>query len=84
MKAKCKTAMQKAETEDTKEYLSSMNTIKKELNADENYCKKFGLLKKASVLLFYGREKDAKYQIACAATIVAAQRRLDEERQEAI
>ena len=69
---------------ETKEYIKEMETIKKELNLDEEYCKKFGLLKKASVLALYGREKDAKYEIARAATIVANQRKLDEGKQEAI
>jgi hypothetical protein len=57
-----------------------MATIKKELNLDDNFCKKFGLLKKASVLALFGREKDAKYEIAKAATIVAQQRKIDEEK----
>lgn len=57
-----------------------MDKIKKDLNLDEDYCRKFGLLKKASVLALYGREKDAKYAIARAATIVANQRKLDDEK----
>jgi len=57
---------------------------KEELNVDELYCKKFGLLKKASVLAYYGRDKDAKYEIARAATIVAQQRKVDEEKFDAI
>jgi len=62
--------MRNAEDPETLNYLAEMATIKKELNLDENFCKKFGLLKKASVLVFYGREKDAKHEIAKAATIV--------------
>lgn len=84
MKKKCKAAMTRAEGQETLDYLKTMGTIKEELKLDELYCQKFGLLKKASVLAFYGREKDAKYEIARAATIVANQRRLDEEKQEAI
>ena len=76
--------MQSAEGTETLTYMKEMATIKKELNLDELYCKKFGLLKKASVLAFYGREKDAKYEIAKAATIVQQQKKTDEEKQEAI
>lgn len=76
--------MKNAEGEETLTYLKEMSTIKTQLNLDEQYCKKFGLLKKASVLAFYGRDKDAKYEIAKAATIVQTQRKLDEEKQEAI
>ena len=40
------------------------------MDLDEAYCKKFGLLKKASILSFYNRDKDAKKVIADAAVIV--------------
>lgn len=76
--------MMRAEASETTNYITEMRTIKKELNLDESYCKKFGLLKKASILAYYGREKDAKYEVARAATIVAQQRKMDEEKQEAI
>ena len=36
----------------------------------ENFAKKFGILKKASVLLFYGRANDAFEEIAKAAKII--------------
>jgi len=49
---KCYSMMQRAESKETLNYLKEMDTIKKELNVDELYCKKFGLLKKASVLAF--------------------------------
>lgn len=62
--------MKASESKETITYLNEMSTIKKQLNLDEQYCKKFGLLKKAAVLSFYGRDKDAKYEIARAATIV--------------
>lgn len=63
--------MQRAEPNETTNYLKEMETIKQDLKLDEHYCQKFGLLKKASILAFYGREKDAKYEISRAATIVA-------------
>lgn len=84
MKKKCYASMQRAESQETLKYLKDMDGHKKELNVDELYCKKFGLLKKASVLAFYGRDKDAKYEIARAATIVAQQRKVDEEKFDAI
>ena len=50
--------------------MHEMGTLKKDLNLDDNYVKKFGLLKKASILANYGRNKDAKKFIADAASIV--------------
>eukprot|EP00353_Schmidingerella_taraikaensis_P001048 CAMPEP_0185596582 /NCGR_PEP_ID=MMETSP0434-20130131/80836_1 /TAXON_ID=626734 ORGANISM="Favella taraikaensis, Strain Fe Narragansett Bay" /NCGR_SAMPLE_ID=MMETSP0434 /ASSEMBLY_ACC=CAM_ASM_000379 /LENGTH=438 /DNA_ID=CAMNT_0028225103 /DNA_START=2099 /DNA_END=3415 /DNA_ORIENTATION=- len=72
MKKRCYAGMQRAEASETKNYIKEMDTIKKELKLDELYCKKFGLLKKASILAYYGREKDAKHTVATAATIVAS------------
>lgn len=43
-----------------------MKAIQEKLNIDDNYCKKFGLLKKASVLRYYGRENEAFNEIAKA------------------
>jgi hypothetical protein len=44
---------------------------KKEIDkADDQFKKKFGLLKKASVLMFYGRSNDAFDEIAKAAAII--------------
>ena len=53
--------MKNAESRETLSYLKEMEKIKTDLDLDDQYCKKFGLLKKASVLAFYGREKDAKH-----------------------
>lgn len=47
-------------------YFSEMKKIQKKLKIDDNYCKKFGLLKKASVLSYYGRENEAFNEIAKA------------------
>lgn len=47
-----------------------MSAIRKELNLDENYTRKFGLMKKACVLHFYGRYNDAFDEIAKAAKII--------------
>lgn len=71
MKKRCYEAMQRAEPDSVKTYLNEMHKIKAEEEKDGDvYSKKFGLLKKAAVLMFYRREKDAKYEIARAATIV--------------
>lgn len=47
-----------------------MSIIRKSLNLDDNYTRKFGLLKKACVLFFYGRYNDAFDEIAKAAKII--------------
>jgi len=41
-----------------------MSEIRHKLDLDANYTKKFGLLKKACVLYFYGRVNDAFDQVA--------------------
>jgi hypothetical protein len=51
-------------------YFKEMKEIQKKLNIDDNYCKKFGLLKKASVLTFYGRSNEAFNEIARAVAII--------------
>ena len=80
MKAKCMKNMKNAEREEEIKYLEEMKTLKKELNLDDLYYKKFGLLKKASLLNLNGRKKDAKFTIATAAEIVQTQRRKDDEK----
>ena len=70
MKKKSFDAMQRAESKETLTYMKDMETIKKDLNLDDDYFVKFGLLKKASILSLYGRDKDAKKSIADAAVIV--------------
>jgi len=65
-------------------YREDMKEIQNKLQVDENFCKKFGLLKKAAVLFYYGRENDAFDEIAKAAEIVAQQKKHDEEKNEAI
>ena len=47
-----------------------MREINQELKLDENYTIKFGLLKKACVLKFYGRINDSFDEIAKAAKII--------------
>jgi hypothetical protein len=62
--------MKKFEDKHTTEYIEEMRDLKKKLNIDDNYCKKFGMLKKAAVLLHYERENDALDEIAKAVKIV--------------
>ena len=84
MKAKSARARESAESKETTDYMATMKTINKALDLDDQYAKKFGLLKKASILQHYRREKDAKLSISKAATIVKEQREADKERTEAI
>ena len=81
---KYKKIMKKTESEFTSTYLDEMQRIKKDLNLDELYWKKFGILKKSSVLASYGRYKDAKIQIAKAAEIIKEQMTHNQARMEAI
>ena len=63
-------SMERREGKDIKTERSEMSKIRTELNLDENFTKKFGLLKKACVLYFYGRYNDAFDEVAKAAKII--------------
>ena len=69
-KAKLASQMEKSQDENTVNYLKEMKEIREKLNVDENFSKKFGYLKKAAVLAYYGRGKDAKIEVAKAAEVV--------------
>lgn len=56
----------------------------KTLDLDNNYTLKFGLLKKACVLFFYGRYNDAFDEVAKAAKIVQDQREIEKQKQQII
>ena len=45
-------------------------TNKAKMFGDENFCKKFGLLKKGCVLMFYQRHNDAFDELAKAVYII--------------
>lgn len=62
--------MRKAEDKNTTTYIDEMRDLTKKLNLDDNYCKKFGMLKKAAVLLHYERENDALEEVSKAVKIV--------------
>ena len=54
------------------------------MQVDENYCKKFGLLKKAAVLSYYDRVNEAFNEIAKAVAIIKEQKLFDSARNDAI
>lgn len=61
-----------------------MEKIIEELDLDENYTLKFGHLKKACVLYFYGRCNDAFDEVAKAAEIIQKQREVEKQKQSLI
>lgn len=65
-KQKLHKILKDSEDSNLTEYFKEMKAIQEKLNIDDNYCKKFGLLKKASVLRYYGRENEAFNEIAKA------------------
>jgi hypothetical protein len=74
---KVKRILIKSQGQSMTEYLQEMKEIKEKLNLDDNYCKKFGLLKKASVLMYYTRENEAFHEISKAVQIVKDQKEQD-------
>ena len=91
MKKKSANARLNAESKESLDFLSTkkridedLKQVSEDLDLDEAYCVKFGLLKKASILTLYNRDKDAKKFISDAAVLVQKQRKANEERQEAI
>lgn len=67
-----------------KYFLKEITEIKEKLSLEDNYCKKFGLLKKASVLGYYGRENEAFNEIAKAVQIIKEQKEHDQTMFEAV
>jgi hypothetical protein len=65
-KKKLRKALKAHEDENLTAYFEEMREIQKKLEIDDNFCKKFGLLKKASILSYYGRENEAFNEIAKA------------------
>lgn len=60
---------------------AEMQEVMKQLNLDNNFTIKFGLLKKACVLFFYGRYNDSFEQVAKAAKIIQDQREIEKQKQ---
>jgi len=76
--------MERAEDQETKDYIEEMRKVKAEMKLDDNYFKKFGMLKKAAVLLYYERENEAMDEIAKAVEIAKEQRKSEAAKNEAI
>jgi len=62
--------MESRESVDIKKEREEMSVVRKQLDIDTKYTKKFGLLKKACVLFFYGRLNDSFDVVAKAAQII--------------
>lgn len=62
--------MERRESVELREDRKEMKQIMETLDLDNNYTKKFGFLKKACVLYFYGRFNDAFDEIAKAVKII--------------
>jgi hypothetical protein len=65
----------------TKEELEFKEHFKKEMNLDENYAKKFGMLKKSCVLFSYGRFVDSFSKVSEAAEMIQKERDLEADKQ---
>lgn len=63
-------SMEKRESVDIKKEREDMSVVRKQLDLDNKFTKKFGLFKKSCVLFFYGRYNDAFDVIAKAANII--------------
>ncbi len=63
-------SIEKREPSELRKDHAEMKEVMKQLNLDNNFTIKFGLLKKACVLFFYGRYNDAFDEIAKAAKII--------------
>ncbi len=70
-------SMEKRESSEVKSDYKAMTQIMEELDLDENYTLKFGHLKKACVLFFYGRYNDSFDEVAKAAEIIQKQREVE-------
>ena len=81
---KFRRSLSKRETRDEKEDQKEMNQIMKLLDLDNNFTIKFGLLKKACVLFFYGRYNDAFDEVAKSAKIIQDQREIEKQKQAVI
>jgi hypothetical protein len=73
-KLKLEQSMERRQTSEVREEKKEMKQIMEALDLDNNYTKKFGLLKKSCVLYFYGRFNDAFDEVAKAVKIIQDQR----------
>lgn len=77
-------SMERREVKEVKEEKKEMQEIMKALDLDNMYTKKFGLLKKACVLYFYGRFNDAFDEIAKAVKIIQEQKEIEQRKQQVL
>lgn len=70
-------SMERRESKEVKTEKQEMKQIMEALDLDNKYTVKFGILKKACVLYFYGRYNDAFDEIAKAARIVQEQKEIE-------
>lgn len=63
-------SIERRESVEVREDKKEMKSIMVALDLDNNYTKKFGILKKSCVLFFYGRFNDAFDEIAKAVKII--------------
>ena len=73
-------SMERRESVDIKEERKEMKQIMTALDLDNNYTKKFGFLKKACVLFFYGRMNDSFDEVAKAAKIIQEQKEIEKQK----
>ena len=72
------------------EYMKDIEALKNDTETKnrflitDDFCKKFGYLKKACILYYYGRDKEAKRELAFAGKIVQKEMERDSLRTEAI
>ncbi len=94
MNDKMRKQREKYDAPHVKKYIEEMRQIGEDLKLndevgkkkviDDNYYLKFGHLKKAAVLKFYGRNNDAYKEVIKAGEIVKAQRAINVEKDAAI
>ena len=76
-KDKLMKSIERREPSEMRKDHADMLEVMKQLNLDNNFTIKFGLLKKACVLFFYGRYNDSFEQVAKAAKIIQDQREIE-------
>ena len=73
-------SMSQRESSDIKRERSEMSVVRQQLDVDAKYTRKFGLLKKACVLFFYGRYNDAFEIVAEAAHIIQEDKEIEKQK----
>ena len=76
-KDKLMRSIERREPSEMRKDHADMLEVMKQLNLDNNFTIKFGLLKKACVLFFYWRYNDSFEQVAKAAKIIQDQREIE-------